>query len=275
MLIYSLFANCKKRENVVIRDKQQFQKRQLKKIDLFSVPVINQTVNREFFAENAKIRQTTTDWTIIDDALGSSEHDQTSHNESIPLSVSEVLQSENDDRIRTRSQHRQSFTNHTFDVLPQSSTPLRPESRQSHSFQTSHNEQIPEHFERYDESEFELNDIISPPLIYQNDNSEIANVTSLLAPPIGFDNTNIESNDPSFDEDVPMDTSAIESTNWTDFIGDDVMAREMMIKLIGLWTKNVLPIKVEHLLTPRCNRFQAAKTFSLLLSESHIFIWKF
>lgn len=209
--------------------------------------------------------------------------------------ASGILQSEHGSQIRTRNQHRMSFNELSFNesiqpfTTPQRSLPLQNCSSTPYSTRFSGNRSSDaQQSSSRNSSQFNDDKIFTPPSLFKYS----ANLPSQpVAPPIEFDDdfnafnqNNIDlpsdqndlsrqrTNCRSIDDEIDQsegdgDGGAIEHTNLMDILDKDSTEYEIISKLIRLWQKNVHPIKVEHLLTKQCNRFQAAKTFSLLLSK--------
>lgn len=266
---------------------KQFEQFKLKPNDLFTVPAIKGLYNHEQFAHGAKTRQMPVDWTIINDAFESSMvEDRTGESSE----ASGILQSEHGDRIRTRNQHRMSFNELSFNELtPQmTSTPIRPWSRQSDRSAKTRSVSRASHTS--------LLNLFTPPSAFRNASGQ--DLPTKIAPPPNWD-ISIDFNDEfnfsnqnqtelrsvlsdssrqhannngqstmEFEVDESED-HAVEHTDLMAALGQNSSEYRIVTKLIRLWQKKIHPIHVDHLLTKGCNRFQAAKTFSSLLSKYH------
>lgn len=231
---------------------------------------MNGSANREWFARSAKIRSVDTDWTTIQSAFDSGiQDDDGSHGSN----ESEILRNESENRLQTRSHNRISFHNSAVSIGTMlTSTPVqRTLSQQS---------EIDFHSQRSQELNLSA---ISPIAQNNNNNSHLfepplAFQNSLLPAPFGFSSqNNLEipflSNQSSFTPnqnirkiDLPEDYSSQIVDLAAEFV-EHSLEYHIMKKLIKLWQHNIRPIGVTHLLSPGCNRFDAAKTFSSLLSE--------
>lgn len=256
---FSPNIDCKSRNSDIFSQEKRFKLQS--KID-FEAPIMNGIVSRELFTRNAKklvhSSRDQTDWTIIEDAFYSASNEF--NGESIEPNEIEVLQNESMERRKTRSQSGMSFS-HPL----RTSTPIK-QSQENVPFDAPQTQQKqPETMQVF---EFDPPEAIffTPPLNFQDD---------IISPAPGFENNqnNPELPNPSQQLDlVPFNAESIESpqiecADLATVLGDDSLELEIMKKLLKLWQKNIHPIKVENLLSARCNRFQAAKTFSSLLSK--------
>lgn len=275
--VNSTFIECKDRRSVCLTEDKLLK---LKQADIFSVPVMNATHNREMFMRSAKVRQMATDWTTIQDAFDSGAHDASNENGSRGSSQIDILRHETSNRPNTRNQSRSS-TSLAFDQQLESSTPIRDPSFQQSRSSFQFNDKSTSQFDldhipslQLHTSAANQSNVFTPPSYFQD---------SVLAPARGFENV-IET-----DFDVPFlpqqtpseqcnehsngsqinqnDSPSIECTDLATLLGDDSVQYAIMKKLLKLWQKNIHPIKIDCLLAPRCNRFLAAKTFNSLLSE--------
>lgn len=244
--------------------------------DFFTVPAIKGLYNIAQFANGAKTRPMPNDWTILNDVLDLDSDDCAGESSE----ASDVLLSEHGGQFnRTRNQSRMSFNELSFNGLTPriTSTPNRPLSRQS--------VQSPSERSISKANHTNPPNLLSPPSAFQNSASQ--NLPSQLAPPpIEFDddddglnicfNQSVQSGSShqcangqtTMDEEIDeSEGDAIEHTDLMTTLGKDSSEYTIITKLIRLWQKNIHPINVEHLLKKGCNRFQAAKTFSSLLSK--------
>lgn len=233
--------------------------------DIFLAPIMNGSFNRDMFARCTTIRQTNNDWTTIQDAYDYVGNDESSESTSSEI---DILRNENENSVvRTRSRSRISDTAPNQPVL--TSTPVRDVLSQ----QSAPSFHAPR-------SQNNLFDVFDPPSEFRN--SSLSLTDQSLMPPPNFQNSSnsrfipINHNrsvlilDDEIVPDVDLDESPpIQHHDLADLLGENSLEYAMMQKLMKLWKKDVHPIKVEHLLTPHCNRFIAAKTFASLLSEYH------
>ncbi|XP_055296186.1 uncharacterized protein LOC129565383 [Sitodiplosis mosellana] len=242
-----------RRSNLMTQDKQA----KLNKVDIFSLPIMNGFFIRELFARTAKMRVADTDWTTIKDGFNDSRFetgDQNQSNGSDGSSEIEILRNESESRIQTRSSSRLSRVSDSVPIQPAlTSTPIRASQQSVNSFNAPRSQ----------------SDLFDPSPSFQD---------SALMPPPDFLNASrsrIVLNDQSIphlnEKNVPEidfnESPLVEHHDLATLLGENSLEYTIMQTLMKLWRKdNVHPIKVEHLLTPRCNRFQAAKTFSSLLS---------
>lgn len=253
--------------------------------DFFTVPAIKGMYNREQFDRGAKTRPMPVDWTILNDVFDSDDREDEASEASV------ALQSEHGDQFsRTRNQSRMnsSFNELSFNGLTPriTSTPSRPSSRQSIRSPSVRSISRASHTI--------LANFLTPPAAFQNSASQ--NLPSQPAPPpppieYGDDddlnmcfnqsNTGLHSiqsggsshmranGQTTIDEEIDESEgdAAVEHTDLMVTLGEDSSEYKIITKLMRLWQKNVHPINVDHLLKKGCNRFQAAKTFSSLLSK--------
>lgn len=228
---------------------------------------MNGSFIRDLFVRCTKIRQTANDWTTIKDAFDYAGHDESSESTSSEI---DILRNESENAvIQTRSRSRISDTAPNQPVL--TSTPVKNVLSQQSA--TSF------HAPR---SQNNLNDVFDPPSEFQN--SSLSLTDQDLMPPPNFRNSsdsrfipiNHNRSVPVLNDDVVPDVDLDESPpiqhqDLANLLGENSLEYAIMQKLMKLWKKDIHPIKVEHLLTPHCNRFIAAKTFASLLSKCHQF----
>lgn len=226
---------------------------------------MNGSFNRDLFARGTKIRQTANDWTTIQDAFDYAGNDESSES---TTSEVDILRNESENAvIQTRSRSRISDTSPNQPVF--TSTPVKDvlSQKSAPSF----------HAPR---SQSNLIDVVDPPFEFQN--SSLSLIDQELMPPPNFLNSsnsrfipiNHNRSIPVLNDDVIPDVDLDESPpiqhqDLANLLGENSLDYTIMQKLMKLWKKDIHPIKVEHLLTPHCNRFIAAKTFASLLGECH------
>lgn len=256
-----------------------------KPTDVFSAPVTNASITCEMFARNAIPKNIETDWSIIKSIFEPNAREK-SNIETEPNFPDEIeyLRNESEYHVQTRSQSRMSFIAPALVERPNISTyPQRPQSRQSFRCSTpqSPNANIVASQRGVTSILDIFNEEFTPPPEFKN--------TSSSAPLIDFDN--IDQSDfelpnvpekrqiPPLNgkpENMPeMDRSEHQIVDCPDLLqslGKHSIEYELMAKLVNLWRTNVYPIKVVNLLQPNSNRFQAAKTFSSLLSRFNSFL---
>lgn len=257
-----VFINCKKpnlqQQTQIIKERQT----KLKQINFFDAPIMNGSNVTKQFQRNAQIDEVETDWSIIQDAFSrpNASADDNSTDGTIEI---DVLRNETQIRKSMRLSSRQS--NHS----------KRQSQAQIGKAITEKESIIPppsiELF--FDDEEFNRNfslpeldlDLITPPVFFQNNNS----ILSLddLKSPFGKERTPNDSEEKKEEEEEEeVDVEAIiKYNNSIASLNKDSMDFKILMKLIGLWKKNVHPIRMEHILLKRCNRIQAAKTFGALL----------
>lgn len=228
------------------------------------MPTTKGSVVSEQFARNAKIREIETDWTIIQDAFDSGIHDANDDSNASPvLNESDILRNESQRRCsnRTRASNKIPF---------EASTPKSSRQSQHSPVDVPRNALFNANTFHQLDLDLAENNLFTPPTGYED---------SLLAPPQGFENTSQTpintSKQPSFAHFECQNAPEIDGfvsqpivcPDLIAFLGEDSFEYQTMMKLKKLWQKNTHPIKVDSLLASRCNRFEAAKTFSALLGK--------
>lgn len=270
-----MFVNCQKRTKIIIQDKQKFALLKLKSADLFSIPVMKGTVNRDLFALTAKNKQIETDWTIIQDAFDSPNCDDANEANTTVSSEVDILRNESENRIQTprQAQHQNEIRLNAAnlgDALP-ISTSTGQRSPQSIHFSTPYH--LTSDLNFIPDITDEHLDLVSPPSNFRSSN---------VTPPVEFSNTDqdgfkvpnvlivskIDNHHVSKDSDNDFEPMANpQNTLLISALDENSLEYATISKLMKLWQKSVHPIRVENLLKRQCNRFQAAKTFASLLSK--------
>lgn len=272
-MIYS-----RRRDSIQVELKKEIKKRQP---DILVIPSMKSSYVRELFARNAKNKKAEeTDWTIT---LDSGIHDDSQELNGANISEeADILRIESQNgRIGTRSSTRASTRANTSNLL--SSTPKKQSSQTSNVDMVRNAQLNTDTIQQPELNLFENDDLFNPPSGFQDSHSPIDPPPNFINTPCprlpnpsnspnqpGVQNQSlfppsfVDQNVPEVDEIVSQPTVC---PNLIALLGEDSLEYQTLIKLKHLWRKNMHPINVNTLLTPRCNRIQAAKTFSALLCK--------
>lgn len=279
-MIYS-----RRRDSIQVEREKEIKKRQP---DIMMIPSMKSSYVREQFARNAKNKKAEeTDWTITFDS-GIYDDSQELNGENISEEA-DVLRTESQNerhgRIGTRSSTRASTRANTSNLL--SSTPKKQSSQTSNVDMVRNAQLNTDTIQQPELNLFENDDLFNPPSGFQDSGFQWL---SPIDPPPNFVNNPcprlpnpsnspnqpsvqnqslfppsfVDQNAPEVDEIV---SQPIVCPNLIALLGEDSLEYQTIIKLKHLWRKNMHPINVNTLLTPRCNRIQAAKTFAALLCK--------
>lgn len=284
LILNSVLVECRKPPSAVVQAKQRVSLLKTNILDMFPVLLMNGSIELNKFAKHATLKQKETDWSITQATTAHINRDDSNaeiHDAS--NEVIDILRNENESQIRTRSQSRNSFNMPAPAEPSKTSTPRQPPSRLSFRCSTPQsNDPLINMDTNAGNGIFDfLDDMIVPSSSNIVRHSGSMPTSAPVSPPIGFGRKiqseselpsapvrrfqrPIENSVPEIDQN---DHQLVECPNLIGLLGENSLEYTVMGKLMYLWQKSVHPIKVENLLTPRSNRFEAAKTFSSLLSK--------
>lgn len=283
-ILNSVLVECRKPSNVVVQAKQRVSLLKTNILDIFPVLLMNGSIERNKLAKRATTKQTETDWSITQDTTAPIDRGESNVGmQDVSNEVIDILWNERESQIRTRSQSRNSFNMPAPAEPSKASTPRQPPSRQSFRCSTPQsNDPLLNIDANATNGLFDfLDDIIVPSLSDFVRHSGSMPTSAPLTPPIGFSKKKQsdselpnaparrsqrqnENSVPDFDR---SNHQLVKCPDLIDLLGENTPEYTVMGKLMHLWQKSVHPIKVNNLLTPRSNRFEAAKTFASLLSK--------
>lgn len=269
----------RRRDSIQVEREKEIKKRQP---DIWMIPTMKSSYVREWFARNAKNKEAEeTDWSITFD---SGIHDDSQELNGANISEeANILRNESQNgrhgRTGTRTSTRASTRANTSNLL--SSTPKKPSSQTSNVDMVRNAQFNTDTTQQPELNLFENDDIFNPPSGFQD---------TPIDPPPNFANSpcprlpnpSHSSNQPSVrteslfppsfvDQNAPevddIVSQPIVCPSLIALLGEDTFEYQTLIKLKHLWRRNMHPIDVNTLLTPRCNRIQAAKTFAALLRK--------
>lgn len=270
-MIYS-----RRRDSIQVEREKEIKKRQP---DIMMIPSVKNSYVRELFARNAKNKKAEeTDWTITFDS-GICDDSQELNGGNISKEADILRNESQNGRIGTRASTRASTRANTSNLL--SSTPKKQPSQTSNVDMVRNAQLNTDTIQQPELNLFENDDLFNPPSGFQD---------SPIDPPPNFVNNPcprspnpskspnqpsvqnqslfppsfVDQNAPEVDEIV---SQPIVCPDLIALLGEDSLEYQTLIKLKHLWRKNMHPINVNTLLTPRCNRIQAAKTFAALLCK--------
>lgn len=275
----SVSVGCQQPPASILRlSKQPMRLSKPNMVDMLSAPAMNGSFVRKKFAECTAMSKESTDWSIINDAFAPANRGEPDNDEQNLSMEADILRAEDESRIQTRSQN-QSQNGFVVPAPPDASrvsTPCQSSTSRHSSSRQSIRCSTPKTFDPNAVNQaFDLfDDLIPPPIAFNNLADSLPE--SFLTPPNGFGNSHQSDFESSYAPErssrrIEIDDSSsfqlIEHPELIALLGKESWEYIVMLKLVQLWQKNEQQITVERLLTPRSNRFQAAKTFASLLSK--------
>lgn len=271
--------NSRRRDSIQVEREKEIKKRQT---DIMMIPSMKSSYVLELFARKAKIKEAEeTDWTItFDSGIHDNSQDLNGANISEEADIlRNESQNERHGRIGTRTSIRASTRANTPNLL--SSTPKKPSSQISNVDMVRNDQFNADTIQQPEWNLFENDDLFNPPSGFQDSPIDpppnfTNNTCPRLPNPSNSPNQSIVHNESSFPPNfVDQNASEVDEIvsqpivcpDLIALLGEDSLEYQTLIKLKHLWRRNKHPINVNTLLTPRCNRIQAAKTFAALLRK--------